>query len=79
MSVLIDTGILLRLFVPADPVCQAIRDAVMHLRRHDRVATTFQNIAEFWHVSTRPPTARGGYGLSPIVVEARVRFIERSF
>jgi predicted nucleic acid-binding protein len=36
-----------------------------------------QNIAEFWNVSTRPTTARGGYGKSVSTTERRVQFIER--
>lgn len=78
MPVLVDTGILLRIFVNADPHCGSIREALRRLRRQNNgLFTTIQNIAEFVNVSTRPATARGGYGLSMKTVEARVAFIER--
>jgi predicted nucleic acid-binding protein len=78
MPVLLDTGILLRAFVPADPDCGPIRSALRQLRRqNEELFTTFQNVAEFYNVSTRPVTARGGYGLPVKTVEARVAFIER--
>lgn len=38
---------------------------------------SFQNVAEFINVSTRPTSARGGYGLPVKIVQARVAFIER--
>ena len=41
------------------------------------LATTSQNIAELWNVSTRPASARGGFGLAVSVVEARVKVIEK--
>lgn len=79
MTVLVDTGVLLRQFVPSDPECERIHQALKRLRHGGAPATTFQNIAEFWNVSTRPLSSRGGYGLPATVVEARVRFIERRF
>jgi predicted nucleic acid-binding protein len=42
------------------------------------LATCPQNIAEFWNVSTRPTSARGGYGQSVSKTERRVQFIERN-
>ncbi len=78
MAVLIDTGVLLRAFVTADPQCAPIRAAIQKLRRQsETLCTTFQNVAEFCNVSTRPLSARGGYGLSVKVVDARIAFIER--
>lgn len=78
MAYLIDTGILLRLFDRAHAEFATIRAAVRSLKsRGERLFTTHQNIAEFWNVSTRPLSARGGYGLAPAQVEPRVRFIER--
>jgi predicted nucleic acid-binding protein len=80
MSVLVDTGVLLRLFVPSDPACAPIRAAIRRLRENREAATTsFQNIAEFRNVSTRPANARGGYGYPAKMADARVRFIERQF
>jgi predicted nucleic acid-binding protein len=78
MPYVLDTGVLLRLFDRNDPSHVTIRQAVIRLKiRGERLVTTAQNIAEFWNVSTRPPTARGGYGLPVERVETRVAFIER--
>lgn len=78
MLYLADTGILLRLFNKADPDCVPVRNALLKLRRdgHGFVVST-QNIAEFWNVSTRPASARGGFGLSIEETDRRVRVIER--
>jgi predicted nucleic acid-binding protein len=35
-------------------------------------------MAEFWHVSTRPPE-RHGYGLTPLEADRRARRMERAF
>ena len=76
MPYVLDTGVLLRLFDCSDPSHVAIRQAVIRLKvRGERLVTTAQNIAEFWNVSTRRPTALGGYGLP---VEKVVRHTEVS-
>jgi predicted nucleic acid-binding protein len=78
MPYLLDTGILLRLFDRAHPDFAAIRGAVRILKsRQEQLYTTQQNIAEFWNVSTRPSTARGGLGLAAAKLPPRVMFIER--
>ena len=78
MSILVDTGILLRAFVPGDPQCALIRESLSRLlREKESLVTTSQNIAEFYNVSTRPFNSRGGYGLPTSVVETRVGFLER--
>ncbi|MEX0611819.1 MAG: type II toxin-antitoxin system VapC family toxin [Pirellulales bacterium] len=78
MPVLVDTGVFLRAFVKADPHCGPIRTALLKLRRQDEeLVVSFQNVAEFINVSTRPTSARGGYGLPVKIVQARVAFIER--
>lgn len=79
MSTLVDTGVLLRLFDRADPNFSSVRGAVEFVRQQGPLATTHQNIAEFWNVTTRPVASRGGYGFSPSKVELRIRFIERKF
>jgi predicted nucleic acid-binding protein len=78
MQYLIDTGVLLRLFDRADPAHPDIRAALQLLRQqgHALVACA-QNVAEFWSVSTRPSSARGGYGQSVSTTERRVQFFER--
>jgi predicted nucleic acid-binding protein len=78
MQYLVDTGIWLRLFDRTDPEHTDIRDALRSLRSSGHSLTACpQNIAEFWNVSTRPASARGGYGKSVATTEGRVRFIER--
>lgn len=78
MNYLVDTNILLRLFDRGDVHHADIVACLRLLRRSGHVlVTTFQNVAEFWGVSTRPLTARGGYGHSLDNVDTRVRFIER--
>jgi predicted nucleic acid-binding protein len=78
MAYLLDTGILLRLFDSSDPQHLSIRGAVRRLlRRGERLVTSAQNVAEFWNVSTRPASARGGYGHSVARTRRRVVAIER--
>lgn len=78
MLILIDTGILLRLVDRADPQHWIIRQAIRVLiARGDKLATAFQNIAEFWNVCTRPATSRGGLGLDVSETVRRVRVLER--
>ena len=78
MEYLVDTGVLLRLFDRSDPQHGVIRSLLRSLRvaGHTLFACP-QNIAEFWNVSTRPASARGGFGHSVEVTERRVAFIER--
>ena len=78
MDYLVDTGVLLRLFDRTDPAHDAIRQGLLHLRRRGaQLAVAWQNIAEFWNVSTRPVSARGGYGQSIETTERRAAFLER--
>ncbi|MGD9645423.1 MAG: type II toxin-antitoxin system VapC family toxin [Pirellulales bacterium] len=74
MLYLVDTGVLLR---AVDRHCAehaSIMQAFRELRkRRDSLAVSAQSIREFWNVSTRPTTARGGYGRT---VERTVRWIK---
>lgn len=80
MDYLVDTGVLLRFLLRSDPAYAAVRQAVRLLKtRREHLVTTSQNIAEFWNVCTRPPTARGGLGMSVEATERRVRLLERHF
>ncbi|MFO0807576.1 MAG: type II toxin-antitoxin system VapC family toxin [Gemmataceae bacterium] len=80
MLVQLDTGILLRLLERTDPHHADIRAAIKNLRAGgDEPVTSAQNIAEFWNVSTRPSTARGGYGLTVVDAEKRLKIVERLF
>jgi predicted nucleic acid-binding protein len=79
MQYLVDTGIWLRLFDRADPEHSTILQSLRMMRSSKyTLATCPQNIAEFWNVSTRPMSARGGYGQSVTTTERRVQFIERA-
>ena len=78
MQYLVDTGVLLRLFDRSDPEHQTIRTTLRRLHEEGHaLCATSQDIAEFWNVSTRPASARGGYGESLSSTERRVQFIER--
>jgi len=78
MQYLVDTGVLLRLFDRVDPAHAEIRLSLQRLRQEGHeLAAASQNIAEFWNVSTRPASARGGYGQSVETTERRVSFLER--
>ena len=65
MIYFVDTGILLRAVDRKAAARPDIVEAFRILRaRGDQLATSTQNLREFWNVSTRPTTARGGYGRS---------------
>jgi predicted nucleic acid-binding protein len=75
---LIDTGVLLRLINRADPAHESVRKCLRTLRTAgDQFAVAPQTIAEFWNVSTRPASARGGYGLSIAATEHHLLVLER--
>jgi predicted nucleic acid-binding protein len=78
MIYLLDTGVILRLFDISDPNCKSIRKALWEGRKvGHQFVLSLQNIAEFWNVSTRPATSRGGYGLDCFQAEQRLRVLER--
>lgn len=80
MAWLIDTGVLLRLSNRSDPAHDSIRLAFRILRQSgETLAIASQNLIEFWNVSTRPASARGGYGLSILETDRNVRLLERVF
>jgi predicted nucleic acid-binding protein len=59
MDFLVDTGILLRLVIPADALHAEARRSIKILRsRGERLVTLTQNVSEFWNVCTRPAAAR---------------------
>ena len=77
-SYLLDTGVLLRAFDRTFAEHEQIRDFLRQSRaRGDELVTTTQNLAEFWNVSTRPQSARGGFGRSTAETRRRLDFIER--
>src|ERR1043165_3799037 len=78
MQYVLDTGILLRLANRADAQHALVRAAVRGLREQGHsTVTTWQNMAEFWNVSTRPAAARGGLGLTVEETTRRLRILER--
>lgn len=80
MRYLVDSNVLLRLLQRNDPHHSTIRQAVRALlARGDELCCAPQNIVELWNVSTRPATARGGFGLTMAETDRRVRLIERVF
>lgn len=80
MRYLVDSNILLRLLQRNDPHHSTIRQAVRNLLAHGvELCCAPQNIVELWNVSTRPATARGGFGLTTAETDRRVRLIERVF
>ena len=80
MRYLVDSNVLLRLLQRNDPHHSIIRQAIRSLvARGDELCCAPQNIVELWNVSTRPATARGGFGLTTAETDRRVRLIERVF
>ncbi len=78
MPYLIDTGVLLRLFDETDPQHPAIVEVFRRLRKdRQELFTSCQNLAEFWNATTRPQSARGGYGKSLELANRRLQFIYR--
>lgn len=80
MLYLLDTGILLRLIQRDDPQHAVVRVAIRELRKSGHcLCYTSQNLGEFWNVSTRPTTARGGYGMSVAATDQKAKVLERLF
>jgi len=76
---LADTNILIRLVKRDHPEYSLVREAVTTLKQKGvRLGYTWQNMAEFWNISTRPKE-RNGFGLSIEETETNAREIERSF
>jgi len=76
MPYLIDTGVLLRLFDETDPEHSTIVVVFRRLKRDGQeLLTSCQNLAEFWNATTRPKSARGGYGKSLELANRRLQFI----
>jgi len=80
MPYLCDTNIFLRLASSHNPARPLAMLALQELRtRREILCSTPQILAEFWSVATRPPSARGGLGLSPAETERPAGVIERYF
>jgi len=75
---LVDTNILVRLANRHDPMRPMARQAVRALRaRGEHLCYTSQILGEFWNVTTRPATARGGLGMTVSRTDRRVRLLEQ--
>lgn len=73
MSVLVDTGILLRLIDKSDLLSNVADASVTQLvASREQLFVATQNLAELWNVSTRP-ISENGLGLSPDDVLDRIR------
>lgn len=80
MSYLIDTNIFLRAAKRNDPDRPLVLEAIRKLRANNEdLCYTTQVLVEFWNVSTRPTTARGGLGHALQVTERKARLIEKNF
>ena len=79
IDVLVDTNILLRTqFDKAIHITDASRAFTELRRRGENLATSVQNLAEFWNVSTRPEEANG-HGLTGAETLMRLQYFERAF
>ena len=77
MACLVDTNILVRLAVPADPRHLAARSAVESLVE-DGLYVASQNFIELWNVATRP-VENNGLGQPIAVADQVLRELERTF
>lgn len=75
---LVDTGILVRLFMRSDPQCQKLRKVVGQLHADGlELVAAIQNAAELLNVATRPVEARGGFGLTNKDAMKQIAVLER--
>jgi len=78
MPYLIDTGVLLRIFDETDPEHPTILEVLRLLKKgRQELFTSCQTLAGFWKATTRPKSARGGYGKSLKLASRRLQFIYR--
>jgi predicted nucleic acid-binding protein len=75
---LIDTNVLLRLSKTREEAPAQHRSVQMLLDNGTRLYTTFQNIAEFWNVSTRP-RIQNGNGLTPEQANIQLNLLRPRF
>ena len=77
MAYLVDTNVLVRIAVPADPRHLSARRAVEALEEEGLYAAS-QNFIEFWNVSTRP-VENNGLGLTTTAADQVLRDLEQAF
>jgi predicted nucleic acid-binding protein len=74
---LVDTNVLLRLAVPADPRHVSARRAVEALESEGLYAAS-QNFVEFWNVATRP-VENNGLGQTTVLADGVLKTLEQGF
>lgn len=80
MATALDANVLLRLSQKDHPLYRVCRNAAEKLwAENETLCFVPQNIVEFWNVLTRPASARGGFGLTPMQADRRARMLERIF
>jgi predicted nucleic acid-binding protein len=77
LAYLVDTNVLVRLAVPADPRHPTARRAVEALES-EGLYTTSQNFVEFWNVATRP-VENNGLGQTAIIADRSLKALEQAF
>ena len=77
MAYLVDTNVLLRLAVPADPRHLSARRAVEEAEE-EGLYVAGQNFVEFWNVATRP-VENNGLGLTIPAAERVLSQLEQAF
>jgi predicted nucleic acid-binding protein len=77
VACLVDTNVLVRLAVPADPHHLSARRAVEALEEEGLYAAG-QNFIEFWNVTTRP-LERNGLGQTTKAADQILRSLEQAF
>lgn len=77
MAYLVDTNVLVRLAVSADPRHLTVRRAVDVLASEGLYVAS-QNFVEFWNVATRPVESNG-LGQTPIAADQSLRTLEQAF
>lgn len=77
MAYLVDTNVLVRLAVPADPRHLSARRAIEALGEENLYAAS-QNFIELWNVTTRP-VENNGLGQTTTVADQMLRSFEQAF
>lgn len=78
MSCLVDTNVLVRLAVPADPRHLVARRAVEALVKEEDLYAAGQNFIELWNVTTRP-AENNGLGQTTKVADRLLKSFEQTF
>jgi predicted nucleic acid-binding protein len=77
VACLVDTNVLVRLAVPADP-CHLSASRAVEVMAAEGLCVASQNFIEFWNVSTRP-VKNNGLGQTTAVADQVLRNLEQAF